>query len=64
MGVPDNYDMFSSHQAEMDSKEEKLPICDYCGKRINDDYVYDIDGDIVCEDCLRKHHRKPIEDFI
>ena len=64
MDVPDNYDMFSSHQAEMDSKEEKLPICDCCLETIDDDYVYDIDGEILCGDCLKFLYRKPIEDFI
>lgn len=64
MNVPDNYDAFVAHQTEQDRKEEELPRCDYCNKRINDDYVYDIDGDIICEDCLRKHYRQPIENYI
>ena len=33
--------------------ENSCPMCDVCGLRLTaDEYYYDIDGDIVCSDCL------------
>lgn len=28
------------------------PVCEYCGKHIADDICYEIDGNIVCDDCI------------
>lgn len=43
--------------------EEKLPKCTHCGNPIADDYYYDIDGDILCYDCLNDLYRKDIDDY-
>lgn len=37
--------------------EQSLPTCDECGEKIHDDYYYDINGEILCEDCLKKYRR-------
>lgn len=43
---------------------ELLPYCDECGKRIEDEFLYDLDGCLVCEECLEQNHRKHTEDFM
>ena len=30
----------------------------------NDDYLYDIDGVLICEECLEQNFRKRIEDYV
>ena len=59
--LPDNYDMWARHDAEQEAELQKLPKCDKCGKPIQDDYCYDIEGECICEKCLNKHYRKSVE---
>lgn len=35
--------------------EEPKVICEMCGSEIVDDEIYDVDGTIYCEDCIRDH---------
>lgn len=42
-----------SELAKMDAYEAKCPVCDACGCHMTaDEYVYDINGDLICEDCI------------
>ena len=50
MRVPDNYDMWLAHEAEQEKALAERPCCEYCGKPIQDDYYYEINGDIICEE--------------
>ena len=60
----DNYSMWETHDREQEEALEKFPECDYCGEMIQDDYYFDINGDIVCESCLKQEFRKRVEDYI
>ena len=60
----DNYGLWEAHEREQEKALEKLPECDYCGEAIQDDFYFDINGDIVCEECLKKEFRKRVEDYI
>ena len=52
---------------ELDSRqsEERLPVCEdkRCGKVINEDYYFEIDGFIFCEDCMNRRCRRNTNDF-
>lgn len=41
-----------------------LPICTICEERIQDDFCYEINGELVCEHCMELHYRKSTTDFI
>ena len=56
----DNYDLFEMHDREQEAKLENLPVCDCCGERIQDEYYYDIDGEILCEECLKENYRREV----
>ena len=43
---------------------EKLPECDYCGSKIQDEFLYCINDEIICEDCLNDHFRKDVDDYV
>lgn len=45
------------YEAEQERKLAKLPVCDDCGEHIQDDHYYDIDGYIICPDCLKKYKK-------
>lgn len=62
--VPDYTDLYEEYEAELDRQAEKLPECAYCGVRITDDYYYDIDGTILCEDCMNDEYRKNTDEYM
>lgn len=64
MYVPDNYDLWEAHDKEQERALEKLPVCGECGEPIQDDFAYKIDGEIICEDCLKAYYRVDIEELM
>lgn len=60
MYVPDNYDQWAKHDAEQERMLDRLPVCDHCRKRIDDDYYWDIEGTLYCEKCLNKEFRREV----
>ena len=40
--------------------EDSLPHCDCCGEPI-DDYVWEIDDEILCEDCAIEKYRRSVD---
>ena len=60
----DNYDLWERHDNEQEEALEEFPHCDYCGNVIQDEHYFDINGDIVCEECLKENFRKRTEDYI
>lgn len=50
--------------ADEERELKKLPKCEICGERITDDYLYNIEGELMCEECLKNQYRKKTEDYI
>lgn len=42
---------------------EQLPRCSECDKPIQDEYCYEINGELICPECMRTF-RKHTEDFM
>lgn len=55
---------FDRYDAERQREEDRLPVCEICGEPIQDDYLYDLEGTLVCEECLKSEYRKPVEDYM
>ena len=55
---------FYSHDAEMQRSLEKCPICSECGEYVQDDTYYDINGEVVCIECLNDNYKRYTEDYI
>lgn len=55
---------FERHDREQTAALELLPICDMCNDRIQDEYLYEINGEFVCETCLDRFFKKRTEDFV
>lgn len=55
---------YARHCKAQEEEEKRLPRCHKCKRRISDDYLYHIYGEILCEECLNKEYRKDTEDFI
>ena len=63
--IPDNYDQWEAHDRYKESLLERLPVCEghKCGKRIQDDMYFDIDGEILCEKCMIRKYGRRTEDY-
>lgn len=60
MNIPDNYDLWEAHEAEQEKWLGKMPKCDYCNDPIQDDFYYEINGEVICECCLDRFFRKDV----
>ena len=43
---------------------DKLPKCAECGEPIQDEECFEINGELICPECLKHNHRKWTEDYI
>lgn len=64
MNIPDNYDLWEAHEREKERQLEKLPVCEVCGKPIQDEYLYLINDEFTCTDCLIRDFRKCVDDYV
>lgn len=60
VGIPDNLDLWETHDAEMERRRDNRPKCDCCGEPIQDDYQYKIDGEVLCLDCVNYTYREEV----
>jgi formylmethanofuran dehydrogenase subunit E len=51
------------YTAEQEARVERLPICTECGHHIQDEHLYEINDEFICEECMRDNHRKRTEDY-
>ena len=51
MNIPDNYDLWEAHDIELERQRARRPICCHCGEHIQDDVLFDINGELYHIDC-------------
>lgn len=51
---------FNANEWEKEKALAELPKCDLCERPI-DDHYYNINGEIVCEECLEKNFKQAVE---
>jgi hypothetical protein len=59
-----DFDRYDAYQAQL---EAKLPQCENkrCKCRIiHDEKYFDVDGEILCEACMRERYERSTKDFI
>lgn len=60
------YDLWEAHDREQEKRLQSRPVCDVCGEHIQDEYLFEIGSDYVCEECLldymKENYRKSTED--
>jgi soluble lytic murein transglycosylase-like protein len=55
---------FLRHDAEQQKELEKCPKCSMCDEYIQDDFLYEINDEVICEECLNDNFRKSVEDYV
>lgn len=43
---------------------ERLPVCSECDKPVASDFFYEINGEVICPECMEKYHKKEVSDYI
>ena len=64
MYVPDNYDLWKSHDAEQQKQLDRLPRCSECERPIQEEFCYEVNGELVCDECMNNNHRKWVDDYV
>lgn len=55
---------YDRYDAEREASLERLPKCDYCDKYIQDDCFYEINEEVICEECINDNFRKSVDDYV
>jgi hypothetical protein len=55
---------FDSWDNEQQAQLEELPVCHNCEEHIQDGYYYEIDGLVLCKECLNDNYRKSVDDYL
>ena len=54
---------FMRYDADRCNELEKLPLCEECWERIQDEHYYEINDVIICLDCMEHNHRRYTDEF-
>lgn len=55
---------FDRYDREHQKALAKLPVCSECDEPITDDMCYEINGEVICPECLDNNHKHWVEDYI
>ena len=55
---------FYRHDAEQQAELAKRPRCSECDEPIQDVFCFEINDELVCDECMHNNHRKCVEDFM
>lgn len=64
MPIPDNYDAWEAHEAEQQAWLDRCPVCVKCKEAIQDEELFDVNGDLYCMDCAKKEFQRSTEDYM
>ena len=62
--MEDNYSQWEHHERRQQQWLEKRPVCCYCDQHIQDEELFDIEGELYCKQCLVNNFQKNTEDYI
>lgn len=62
--IPDYIDLHREHEARQQRELDKRPKCSECKYPIQDEECYEINGKLVCPQCLVDNHEKRTEDYV
>ena len=60
----DNLDLFYQHEREQQRWLDSRPVCTECGEPIQSEYLFDMDGTLICPECIVRYYRQETEEYI
>lgn len=64
MAMEDNFALWQQHERDMEASLARRPQCECCGQYIQDDYTWEIDGELLCPECAADKFRRATEDLM
>lgn len=61
--LPDVLDMFHEHDARKEEMLEKMPRCCDCGEHIQEEHLFNVNGDLFCFDCAKANFQRDTKDY-
>ena len=55
---------FDRWNADQEAELSKLPVCSECGQPIQSEDCFEINDELICEQCLHDNHKKRVEDYV
>lgn len=55
---------YNRYMAALEEELAAYPTCQMCGDKATSDYVYLINGKLICESCLISEHRHNVEEYM
>lgn len=55
---------FLRHDARQEAELAKMPKCSHCNEPIQDDKLFDIEGELYCEEHAMELFRKDVMDYV
>ena len=59
----DPLDDFDRYDMEIERRLARRPVCSHCGHRIQDEQLWDINGELYCPKCAEQEFCKWTEDY-
>lgn len=53
---------FYRYDAEQQAKLDKLPRCSECNEPIQDEFCFEVNDELICDECMHNNHRKFVEE--
>lgn len=60
----DNYELWQRNEQRLEDELAKCPVCAWCGEPIQEEYLYEVNGELLDEICMDKLYRKQTSDFM
>lgn len=57
MQLPDYNDLHDRYEADRQREADKLPECVNCGEKIITEKCYEINGELICPECIKEFER-------
>lgn len=61
--IPDNYDLWASRERDLEAQLQRRPVCSHCGEPIQDERLWDINGELYCPKCTKNEFCKWTDDY-
>ena len=55
---------YTRYDERVRRETERLPECIRCREPIQEEHLYDVRGEVLCEECLRKKYRFLTENYL
>lgn len=55
---------YERYSAQQEKALRIRPLCSCCEEHIQDEFCYEINGEIICETCMDRFFRKDVDDYI